>query len=123
MEQEQGQRQEGRLKKLDDLLEPRRKLARLEEVTDQSVEVRKLLKLVESLRISTSKFSAGNIKSTFPAWKELTSDREILQTVSGLKVDLCDLNEALPTPFESRLSGSQAEIVSSEIAKLNELKF
>ena len=74
--------------------------------------------LVESCKLSTNNFSAGNIRNAFSAWEELTSDREILQTVSGLKVDLCDLDEALPKPFQSRLSGSQAEIVSNEIAKL-----
>ena len=50
-------------------------------------------------------FQAGRTKSCLPIWRSLTSDREILTTVSGLPIDLEG-----EIPLESRISNwSQAQ--------------
>ena len=39
------------------------------------------------LRSRSNEFKAGKLKHYFHKWKKLTSDKEILQTVLGLKLE------------------------------------
>ena len=40
-----------------------------------------------NFRSRSNEFKAGKLKHYFQKWKELTSDKEILQTVLGLKLE------------------------------------
>ena len=58
------------------------------------------------------------LQTNYTIGKKLTSDREILQTVSGLQVEFLDSNEPLPNANPTRVSGPQSDVIASEIAKL-----
>ena len=62
-------------------------------------------------------FKAGNISNCFDQWEYITSDFEILESVSGLKLDTKGL-ASLKGSFTSRTSAETAAIISSEISKL-----
>ena len=63
-------------------------------------------------------FVPGNIRFHLESWERYTSDQEILQTVSGLKVEFEDANAPLPLSRVTFLSGAQAPLIRSEIESL-----
>ena len=65
-----------------------------------------------------SRFVPGNIRNYQDRWESLTSDRDILQTVSGLKVEFMESNAPLPSPRISYSSNSKSRILKSEISSL-----
>lgn len=66
-------------------------------------------------------FEGGCIKSKFHEWCKLTSDAEILNTVSGLSIELCgDLPDT--TPVQYPLGSEQHEFVMQEITRLLDKK-
>ena len=72
--------------------------------------------LNKSLEQHIELFQAGRTKSCLPIWRSLTSDREILTTVSGLPIDLEE-----EIPLELRIyscSQAQQDIIDNEIQKL-----
>lgn len=74
-----------------------------------------------SLALSSSllSFQAGNIKHCFPMWKALTSDREILEMVSGLPIEfLDDVVPEFAMPYERPFNSVQDSFISNEISTL-----
>ena len=72
--------------------------------------------LNKNLKQHIELFQAGRTKSCFPIWRSLTSDHEILATVSGLPIELEG-----EISLESRThncSQAQQEIIDNEIKKL-----
>ena len=72
--------------------------------------------LDKNLKQHIELFQAGRTKSCLPIWRSLTSDREILTTVSGLPIDL-----EKEIPLELRIyscSQAQQDIIDNEIQKL-----
>ena len=65
-----------------------------------------------------AKFVAGNIRHCLSAWEKLTSDQEILQTVTGLKVDFEDPFAPLPSSVVSYPSKINAPLIQQEISSL-----
>ena len=63
----------------------------------------------------SNEFKAGRIKHYFHKWKELTSDKEILQTVLGLKLEFLDNPQFLNIP---EFSKEDESVIDSEIQKL-----
>ena len=74
--------------------------------------------LKSSLYIRLLSFVPGNIRFHLESWERYTSDQEILQTVSGLKVEFEDANAPLPLSRVTFLSGAQAPLIRSEIESL-----
>ena len=62
-------------------------------------------------------FQAGNISHSLDAWKEMTSDKDILSTVMGMSIEFCDkpIQHYLP---KSARSEREIQIISGEINKL-----
>ena len=91
----------------------------LEKDTDQPKNVRDSLygTLIPELKHHLETFRAGNIRSKFSAWKDITSDHEILQTVSGLKVEI-EEDGFLPLPPRRGLNGPKSGVICSETASL-----
>ena len=72
--------------------------------------------LNKNLKQQIELFQAEKTKSCLPIWRSLTSDREILATVSGLPIELEG-----EIPSESRThncSQAHQEIIDNEIQKL-----
>lgn len=74
-------------------------------------------KLVIYLSDCCQRFKGGQVAGHFPAWTAITSDKEILSNVSGLKID-CD-----DTPTQHRLPSSkflphEYPIIDAEVKKL-----
>ena len=60
-------------------------------------------------------FQAGRTKSCFPIWRSLTSDHEILATVSGLPIEL---DGEIILESRTHKEKAQQEIIDTEIQKL-----
>ena len=50
-------------------------------------------KIEEDIKISNKKFKAGNIASCLSKWKEISSDKWVLSTVSGANVEFEDITQ------------------------------
>lgn len=71
----------------------------------------------KSLSHTVANFTVGNIANCLNVWKSITSDREILSSVAGLKMPFCD------TPAQNRayimmFSAVEKDVISLEIQKL-----
>ena len=62
-------------------------------------------------------FEAGHITHCLPVWKRITSDREIISTVTGLKIDF-HTTPTLHYNSHSNRTYEEARIIGSEIKKL-----
>ena len=62
-------------------------------------------------------FQAGNISHSLDAWKEMTSDKDILSTVMGMSIQFCD-KPIQHYPLKSVRSERETQIISAEINKL-----
>ena len=77
--------------------------------------------LKSKLAVSKQKFIAGNIKSKLSEWKKITSDKWILETVQGAKIEFIDINEiesSNTSNHEKLLSDSEREKFRTEIQRL-----
>ena len=64
-------------------------------------------------------FRAGNVRAYLPAWKSLTSDNEILTTVSGLKIDIPeDTPTNITRSFQHNFNVKENLFISNEFVKL-----
>ena len=54
-------------------------------------------KIEESIKISNKKFKAGNIASSLGKWKQITSDKWVLSTISGANIEFEDITQ-IPLP-------------------------
>ena len=50
-------------------------------------------KIEEPIKISNKKFNAGNIASCLSKWREITSDKWVLSTVSGANIEFKDISQ------------------------------
>ena len=50
-------------------------------------------KIEEDIKISNKKFKARNIASCLSKWKEITSDKCVLSTISGENIDFEDITQ------------------------------
>ena len=69
------------------------------------------------LQMRSDTFKAGNISHSFVAWRELTSDKDILLTVRGMAIEFCDKPTQHYLPKSVR-SESEIQIITDEINKL-----
>ena len=70
-----------------------------------------------TFKVVATLFQAGNISHSLDAWKEMTSDKDILSTVMGMSIEFCDkpIQHYLP---KSARSEREIQIISGEINKL-----
>ena len=61
-------------------------------------------------------FQAGNIKNNFPNWKQLTSDKDILKTVTGLHIEVNDV--PISGGYQINFSETEFIVIQNEIEKL-----
>ena len=75
------------------------------------------LKLIPYLQEEVVNFTAGYIKQNIERWKDLTSDREVLSTVMGLKIEFksVPIQNQLHT---TRLAANEMSIIDLEIQNL-----
>ena len=85
-----------------------------------SQQVRDLTRYWEHKLVS---LRAGKIKFHFPAWSELTSDKEVLDTVTGLPIYLDDDFDCSSTcrQFQYPLGLEEHDFVEQEISRLLKL--
>ena len=73
--------------------------------------------------IEQEEFCAGNLSNHLPAWKELTSDKFILQTVHGMLIEFEDEIPSQHFPkFPLKVSARESDILSAELLKLIDKK-
>ena len=79
-----------------------------------------ILSIKAYFRSRSNEFKAGKLKHYFHKWKELTSDKEILQTVLGLKLEfLGDPSEKhQKNSYIPQFSKEDESAINSEIQKL-----
>ena len=64
-------------------------------------------------------FSAGSIATRYSEWKNLTNDTEVLSTVSGMPLDICDEEFSFENkPIEMKFSSKEESFLIKEIEKL-----
>ena len=66
---------------------------------------------VQILEQKVKKFKAGSIRSCFEKWKLITSDSEILQTVSGMPINVSSKLQPIQS-FQYLLKQSEKELES-----------
>ena len=74
--------------------------------------------LVKYFKSRVTNFRAGQISNYLPAWQELTSDPEILETVSGqfIEFEIQPIQTSLPV--QCQLSNIDSQIVDTELQAL-----
>ena len=78
-----------------------------------------LLGLFRYFLYRADKFSAGALKWRLSVWQQITSDLEVLTTVSGLHIDfLDDIAAVQPVNVFQQFSPKEETFVSNEITKL-----
>ena len=70
------------------------------------------------LRYRCDTFAAGCIAHSLPAWRKITSDKEILSTVMGMKIDF-DTKPRQQFLPNCRRSATETTIIDAEIKKLS----
>ena len=74
--------------------------------------------LTNYLRYRCDTFAAGCIAHSLPAWRKITSDKEILSTVVGMKIDF-DTKPRQQFLPNCRRSPTETTIIDAEIKKLS----
>ena len=74
--------------------------------------------LREYLNKKIQLFKGGQLKSYYSEWEKLTSDSEILNTVSGLSIDFVNEPFQYKCPKPYSLSIFEQSVIDSEISKL-----
>lgn len=76
--------------------------------------------LKAELHADVTNFKGGKLADFTDAWGELTTDPEIMQTVSGVKIEFdTDINEDPPlTAVQPKLSDADCDIIDAEVQKL-----
>jgi len=62
-------------------------------------------------------FVGGNLSNHLDSWTNLTSDKEVLNTIKGLKIDI-DVNLIIKNAPKSHFSEKMSIIIDNEIEKL-----
>ena len=76
--------------------------------------------LVEYYRLRVQHFQAGQIINCADQWRKLTSDPEILETVTGQNIEFYQIPIQIKSPFQPKWSPEEAEFIDSEILSLLE---
>lgn len=78
--------------------------------------------LVQDLEAEARLFTAGRLKSFLSQWKNLTSDPEILQLITGAKIEFDSKTKDFIQPSFSQpsLTGSEITAIDKEIEKLSQ---
>ena len=72
-----------------------------------------------SLTQKVNLFSAGSIATRYSEWENLTNDTEVLSTVSGMPLDICDEEFSFENkPIEMKFSSKEESFLIKEIEKL-----
>jgi hypothetical protein len=74
--------------------------------------------LVKYFKSRVTNFRAGQISNYLPAWQELTSDPEILETVSGQFIEFEIQPIQTSMPVQCQLSNIDSQIVDTELQAL-----
>ena len=75
-------------------------------------------KIQESIKISNKKFEAGNIASCLSKWKEITSDKWVLSTVSGANIEFEDITQIPLAQRKPQKHERDSDIFREEIENL-----
>ena len=74
--------------------------------------------IITGLEQSVKCFKAGNLTSFLPKWKSITSDREILDMITGTTIDFRYLPVQHRPPAIRKFSDTESQIIETEIKKL-----
>ena len=74
--------------------------------------------LIEYLQCQVSSFQAGRIAQYLDAWEKITSDSEILTTVSGEMISFTSIPVQTTIPFQPEWKGSKNQFIDNEILSL-----
>ena len=77
-----------------------------------------ILSIRAYFRYRSNEFKCGKLKHYFDKWKELTSDKEILQIVSGLELEIFGDTPVKHNSYISKSSKDDESTVNLEIQKL-----
>ena len=75
---------------------------------------------MEYYRLRVQHFQAGQIINYADQWRKLTSDPEILETVTGQNIEFYQISIQIKPPFQPKWSPEEAEFIDSEIPSLLE---
>ena len=75
-------------------------------------------KTLRSNSLLRENFQAGRLKDYFRMWQELTSDKSILQTISGFKIPFTKSPVLIFTPKLSIFDVEQTKLITKEITEL-----
>ena len=75
-------------------------------------------KFEESIKISNRKFKAGSIASCLSKWKEITSDKWVLSTVSGANIEFEDITQIPLAQRKAQKHERDSDIFRQEIENL-----
>ena len=74
--------------------------------------------LIKYFEHKVANFKAGQLSTSYFAWNELTSDPEILLTVSGQRIEFSQNTVQLNLPVQPNYSCQQGQFIDSEIQSL-----
>ena len=74
--------------------------------------------IITGLEQSVKCFKAGNLTSFLPKWKSITSEREILDMITGTTIDFRYLPVQHRPPAIRKFSDTESQIIETEIKKL-----
>ena len=74
--------------------------------------------LIKYFENKVANFKAGQLNIFYSAWKELTSDPEILETVSDQRIEFYQPPVQLNSPVQPYYSCQQGQFIDSEIQNL-----
>ena len=84
---------------------------------EQALQVRDVDQIKAHLKISVGKFQGGSIKLHLHKWKELTSDMEVISTVSGMLINIA-LNLPIINTYQYHFNDKEGGFIESEIQNL-----
>ena len=84
---------------------------------EQALQVRDVDQIKAHLKISIDKFQGGCIKFYLYKWKELTSDMEVIGTVSGMSINIAS-NLSTINKYQYSFNDKDDSFIGSEIQNL-----
>ena len=84
---------------------------------EQALQVRDVDQIKAHLKISVGKFQGGSIKLHLHKWKELTSNMEVISTVSGMPVNTAS-NLPIINKYQYPFNDKEDAFIESEIQNL-----
>ena len=84
---------------------------------EQALQVRDVDQIKAHLKISIDKFQGGCIKFYLYKWKELTSDMEVIGTVSGMSINIAS-NLSTINKYQYSFNDKDDSFIGSEIQNI-----